>query len=172
MDKKILLVSSGWSGSSESVAQEIAGLLREAGYTVDVSTARKAPKPEGYQALVVGTAIHMGQVHPDVKAYLHKHEAAISALPTAYFVVCLTMKDDTEENRRTVNGYLDVVRKETPAITPASIGLFAGSLIYAKLSLPLRIILKMAKLEEGDYRDWDEIRRWSVELPEKLFPAA
>lgn len=171
MEKKILLVSSGWSGTSDAVVAEIARSLTEAGLTVDTSTARGAPAPDGYQGLVIGTAIHMGQVHPDVKTYLRKHQAVISRMPTAYFVVCMTMKDDTEENRRTVNGYLDVLRKEMPSIQPASIGLFAGSLIFAKLSLPMRLMLKMAKLEEGDYRDWDEIRRWSAELPEKLFPA-
>lgn len=171
MEKKILLVSSGWSGTSDAVAAEIARSLTEAGFTVHTGTAKDAPAPGAYQGLVMGTAIHMGQVHPDMKTYLRKHQAVISQMPAAYFVVCLTMKDDTEENRRTVNGYLDVLRKETPSIQPASIGLFAGSLIFAKLSLPMRLMLKMAKLEEGDYRDWDEIRRWSAELPEKLFPA-
>lgn len=171
MVKKLLLVSSGWSGTSDSVAAEIARSLEKAGFTVETSTAKDAPKTDSYQGLVVGTAIHMGQVHPDVKAYLHKHQTVISRIPTAYFVVCLTMKDATEENRRTVNGYLDVLRKEMPSIQPASIGLFAGTVVFAKLSLPLRLMLKAAKMEEGDYRDWDEIRRWSAELPEKLFPA-
>jgi len=171
MDKKLLLVSFGWSGTSDSVAAEIARSLTEAGYTIDIHHPRGAPTPDAYQGLIVGTAIHMGQVHPDVKGFLRKHQSVISKMPTAYFVVCLTMKDATEENRRTVNGYLNALQKEMPSIHPSSVGLFAGSLVFAKLSLPLRLMLKAAKMEEGDYRDWDEIRRWSAELPEKLFPA-
>ena len=39
-------------------------------------------------------------------------------MPVAYFLVCLTLKDDTEENRRTVAAYLDPVREQGPQVQP------------------------------------------------------
>ena len=40
---------------------------------------------------------------------------------------------------------------------------------YERLSLPLRMVVKaVAKEEEGDHRDWDEIRRWATGLRSSL----
>ena len=79
-------------------------------------------------------------------------------MPVAYFVVCLTMQDDTEENRRTVEAYLDPVCE---LVEPVDKGLFAGALDLSKLGLPLRLAMKAAKASEGDFRDWEAIRAWA-----------
>jgi len=104
-------------------------------------------------------------------AFLKAHQEALSKVPVAYFVVCLTMQDDTEENRRTVTAYLDAVRKQAPQVQPVDVGLFAGALNYKKLSLPFRLILKAMKATEGDFRDWEAIRAWATGLRPALLGA-
>lgn len=83
----------------------------------------------------------------------------------AYFVVCLTMKDGTEENRRTVEAYLDPVREIVEAV---DIGLFAGVIDYSKLSSPARTMSRAMKVSERDFRDWQAIRSWARQVHDQL----
>jgi menaquinone-dependent protoporphyrinogen IX oxidase len=60
-------------------------------------------------------------------------------------------------------------------IRPVTEGSFAGALWpdqYSKLTerLGLRIFLATFKLKAGDYRDWNEIRKWSEEVSALLQP--
>jgi menaquinone-dependent protoporphyrinogen oxidase len=117
-----------------------------------------------YRAVIVGTGIRAGQVYRDTLAFLERHQAALSQVPVAYFVVCMTMKDDTEENRCQVETYVDQMREKAPQVQPLEVGLFAGKMDFKALSLPLKLIVKAMKSEEGDYRDWDAIREWAASV--------
>jgi len=110
--------------------------------------------------VVVGTGIRAGRLHPDVLKFLKAQEAALSRVPVAYFVVCLSMMEDTAEQRAEVIGYLEAAREVAPQVEPVDIGLFGGVMDYDKLALPIRLMMKTMKSPEGDYRDWDAIRAW------------
>jgi menaquinone-dependent protoporphyrinogen IX oxidase len=86
----------------------------------------------------------------------------------AYFVVCATMGEDTEESRATASGYLDQLREKAPMVQPVDKGLFAGVIDFKKLPLPLRLILKAMKKSEGDWRDWEAIDSWAREIVQQL----
>jgi menaquinone-dependent protoporphyrinogen oxidase len=74
----------------------------------------------------------------------------------------MTLKDDTPENRKVVDAYLDPLRAE---VTPVASGLFAGRLDYSRLGFFTRLVAKhMANAPEGDYRDWPAIERWAEEI--------
>ena len=106
------------------------------------------------------SGIRAGQVYGASVNFLERHQESLSKMPVACFLVCLTMKEDTEENRCTVEAYLDPVREKVPQVQPVSVGLFAGAMDYKKLPLPLRLIMKGMKAPEGDFRDWEAIRTW------------
>ncbi len=93
-------------------------------------------RSEPLPAVIVGSGIRAGKVYKDTLAFLGNHQDSLSEMPVAYFVVCLTMQDDTEENRCEVETYVDQMRQKAPQVQPVGVGLFAGKLDYQDARLP------------------------------------
>ncbi len=165
MSDQILIAHATKAGSTGEVAEAIAEELRSGGAEVDVSPAKEVKNVNAYTAVIVGSAIRMGKLLPDATKFVKKHQKTLNELPVAYFVVCMTMKDDTAENRHTVESYVDPMRE---MVEPVDMGLFAGAINYSKLSFPARTMSKAMKVSEGDFRDWDAIRDWTRQVHSRL----
>ncbi len=166
---KVLVAYATFAGATAGVAEAIGQEMGAGeGTQVDVRPVKKVDGLASYDAVVVGSAIRAGQVHPQALAFLQANADALARVPVAYFVVCLTMKEPTEENRCTVAAYLDAVREKVPAVQPVDVGLFAGAMDPKTLPLVARLIMKAMKAPPGDYRDWDAIRDWARSLRARL----
>jgi len=159
---RILIAYGSRCGSTGGVAETIGQVLSVAGAAVDVRLVKDVDDLSPYQGVIVGSAIRMGKWLPEAVEFLKTHQGTLSRVSVAYFAVCLTMKDDTAENRRKALGYLDPVRKQFPQVKPADIGLFAGAVDYKKLSFAYSLILKVKGAPEGDFRNWEAIRTWAA----------
>lgn len=168
MTDTILVAYATASGFTGEVAQTVAQTLQAAGRAAEARPAKSVSALDGYGAVVLGSGVRAGHVYDDALKFLDRHTAALAGLPLALFVVCLTMREDTPENRSQVEAYAQQLRDQVPAVQPVSIGLFAGGLDYKKLPLPLKLIMKAMKAQEGDYRNWEAIRAWAAALPAAL----
>lgn len=162
MKNRLLIAYGSRCGSTGGVAETIGQVLSVAGAAVDVRLVKNVHDLSPYQSVIVGSAIRMGKWLPEAVEFLKTHQDKLSRVPVAYFAVCLTMKDDTAENRRKALGYLDPVRKEFPQVKPADTGLFAGAVDYRKLSFAYSLILKVKGAPEADFRNWEAIRTWAA----------
>jgi menaquinone-dependent protoporphyrinogen oxidase len=158
MTQRTLVTYASKAGSTAEVAARIGETLAKRGSAVDVLPIGKVSDLTPYGTVVVGSAIRMGRVLPEVKSFIEKNQAALQKKSFSTFVVCLTLKDDTAENRTAVAAYLDPVRA---LVKPASEGLFAGVMNPNKIGLLDRLIMMAMKSPEGDYRKWDQITAWA-----------
>ena len=156
---KILVAYATKAGSTAEVAAEIGRVVEsKSGCKVDVHPVGKLKEVDGYDAVIIGSGIRAGKWLPEATKFVEKHRDALSQIPLAFFTVCLTLSEDTEENRRTVAAYLDPVRE---IVQPVEVGLFAGAMDYSKLPFILWLLMKAMKTPQGDFRDWEAIRAWA-----------
>lgn len=157
-DVPVLVAYASRCGSTGEVAQEIGQALRETGAAVDVRPVQEVEDLRPYRAVIVGSAIWAGHLLPEAASFLETHQQVLRTVPTSCFAVCMTLSEDTVENRRTVDGYMTSVRE---MVQPVSEGLFAGVMDYKRLSWIHRAVVKMFKVPEGDYRNWEAVRTWA-----------
>jgi menaquinone-dependent protoporphyrinogen oxidase len=114
----------------------------------------------------LGSAIRAGKVLTEIFDFVEAHKSELHKLPVAYFVVGMTLREDTPEKRKTVDAYVDPLRA---LIAPVDVGLFAGKMDYSKFGFFEKFIIKnMIKVPEGDLRNWPAINNWAEKLLPKL----
>ena len=163
---KVLVVYGTKTGCTAGVAERIAETLSAKGATVDLRPAADKPDPSAYDAVVVGSGIRMSSWHAPVKEWVAANADALKARPTAFFTACLTMATDPEKADE-VRAYTDSLIAET-GVTPIDLGLFAGMNVPKKFSLPERLVMKMMKAPEGDFRDYAAVAAWTEAAAPKL----
>jgi menaquinone-dependent protoporphyrinogen oxidase len=166
MTGKILVAYGTRAGSTAEVADAIGKNLAQGGVDADVRPVKNVNNLSGYRALVLGSAVRAGKLLPEVTSFVKTHKEELRKMPVAYFVVGMTLREDTPEKRKVVNAYLDPLRLE---VTPVDAGLFAGKMDYSKLGFFEKFIIKnIIKTPEGDLRNWQEINNWAQRLLPKL----
>jgi len=158
---RVLVVYGTKTGCTAGIAEKIGETLVAAGATVDVKRAEEKPSPAGYDAVVVGSGVRASNWHGAVKEWVSANAGALKSVPTAFFTARLTMGTNPEKADE-VRAYTDPLIAET-GVTPVAIGLFAGMNQPKVFSLPERLIMKMMKAPEGDFRDYEAVAAWASE---------
>lgn len=164
MSKRILVAYATKCGSTAEVADVIAHELKEVGESVDVRNVADIEDLSPYDAVVLGTAVRMGQPLPAAKRFVRQHRDALAKMPFALFSLGITMNEDTPEHRTEAQGYLASL---TSVVQPVAVGLFGGKVDPARLSPFWRLItsfIKTGDMAPGDHRDWQAIRLWANAL--------
>jgi len=158
---RVLVAYASLAGSTGEVAEAIGRVLCAGGAAMDVRRVQDVADPSEYRAVVLGSAIRMGRLLPEMVSFVEKNASVLQVMPTAYFVCCGILRDDTQENRDEASGYLDPVRQ---VVGPVGEGLFAGKIDYGTIAPLEANSLRMLEAPEGDWRDWEAIRAWAGEL--------
>jgi len=163
---KVLVVYGTKSGSATGVAERIGATLSAKGAAADVVAVEQAGDPSGYDAVIVGSGIRVGQFHEPVRAWVAKHADVLKALPTAFFSVGMMINEGPEKAEQ-VRAYTAPLSEAT-GVEPVDIGMFAGWNEPKEFSMIERLVMKAMKAPAGDFRDWDAIDAWANDLAGKL----
>ena len=160
MDQRVLVAYASAMGSTVDVAAEIGKTLAARGLSVDVRPIQSQPQLDGYQAVLIGSAVQSGQWLPEALDFVKQNQQALNCLPVALFCVHIRNLGDDEASRAGRLAYLDAVRR---LLQPVAEGFFAGKFDRhgAALLLPgwfARFIPTM------DLRNWKKIRSWAESI--------
>jgi menaquinone-dependent protoporphyrinogen oxidase len=174
---RVLIPYGTSEGQTARIAEYLADVIRTQGYEAVLADIKRSgtPKPDGYDAVIVGASVHMGKHQNCVRDFVRKHRAALERLPSAFFSVSLAAHDDTEEARHEVEGSIEKFVQQT-GWRPRKVGLFAGALLYTRYGLFTRWIMKKIARGKGSpdtdtsrdyvYTDWDSVKRFAEEFLE------
>lgn len=158
MSQTILVAYATRAGSTAEIAAAIGETLAARGYRVDVKAVKDVSTTAGYQAVVLGSAVRMGNWLPEMVKFIQNNQAALKTMPSALFTVHMLNAGDDEASRTARAAYTAPVRALLP---DAAETFFSGLMDYSRLSFLDRLIAGIVKSVESDQRDWEKIRGWA-----------
>lgn len=164
MNQRILVAYATKTGSTVDVASTIGETLGARGYAVDVRPIKENPSTDGYQAVIIGSAVNGGQWLPEAVEFVRAHQKALQGTRVALFCVHIMNLGDDEQSKKNRLAYLDAVRA---LVQPVDEAFFAGMGMKAdEQSGLVRWVYRTFKIgPEGDCRDWDKINGWGETVP-------
>jgi len=162
-------------GQTAKVAARIEDVLVDRDHdvrTVDVDALPDDLRAAAFDAVLVGSSIHVGAHHSGVREFVRANAEALNARPTGFFQLSLSSAVDDPERRAEAAEYVDDLLDAT-GWHPDRIGLFGGALRYSKYGFLKRLLLKrIARDATGDvdtsrdyeYTDWDEVEGFAADF--------
>jgi menaquinone-dependent protoporphyrinogen oxidase len=154
---KILITYATRAGSTTEVAAAIGESLSQRGLSIQLQPAKQMPSLDGCTAVIMGSAIRMGNWLPEALEFIKANQQELHHLPTALFTVHMLNSSNDTVSQTQRRAYLDKVRLLLGK--PEEI-YFQGKMDFARLSFLDRMVAKMVKSVETDNRDWQAIRAW------------
>jgi menaquinone-dependent protoporphyrinogen oxidase len=151
----VLVTYASKHGSTKGIAEAIGERLRERGMDAEVRPIREVQSLEGYDGVVVGSAVYLGSWMKEAQAFLDRHAEALRLIPVWLFSSGPTGTDPAG------GALLDKQQRRLDAVGARDHHVFAGALNAGELGFLERRVVKAAKTPLGDFRDWREVERWA-----------
>jgi menaquinone-dependent protoporphyrinogen oxidase len=167
MESQVLVAYATKYGATAEIAEKIGEVLRQAGLPSDVLAADRVGDLSVYQAVVLGSAVYMGQWRKEAAKFLRTNEPVLAEKPVWLFSSGPLGEGDPVE---LLQGWQFPGRLKPIAdrIGPRDITAFHGALDANKLNFLEKWILKNVKSPVGDFRDWEAISAWATSIAEDL----
>lgn len=172
--EKVLVVYASAHGSTREVAEFIAAQLASHGLRVHAGSVGDAPHPGGFDAVVIGSAVHDRAWLTGAEEYARRFGADLTQRPTWMFSVGMAPALRGLIGRRLATAVpprIDAIRR---ALRPRGYQQFAGVIQRQRMAVAARLIYRaIGGGHYGDLRDWPAIARWADAIAADLqVPAA
>ena len=163
----VLVTAASKYGATAEIAQAIGLALRARGLDAVVTPPDQVHDVGGYDAVVLGSAVYAGRWQKPALDLVQRCAADLRARPVWLF----SSGPVGDPSRKLVQkmGADPVGLAGTMEATRArEHRMFAGRLERRQLTWPQRAAVTVVRGLEGDFRDWDAIRRWAVGIADEL----
>ena len=158
--KKVLIAYASATGSTVEVAEVIGKTLGERGFSVDVRPVKEKPSVDGYQTVIIGSAVQGSKWLAEAVEFITINQAALQKIPVVLMSVHFFFRGEGEKDRKMRLAYLDPVR---PLVPHASEVFFAGR--FDRRTTAVGVPDWLARLTPTiDRRDWGRIRAWAEKI--------
>jgi menaquinone-dependent protoporphyrinogen oxidase len=167
MDIRVLVAYATKYGATAEIAEKIGQTLQQAGLRADVLPADGVKDLSSYKAVVVGSAVYIGQWRKAAAKFLKANAKALAERPVWVFSSGPTGEGDPVALVRDWR-FPKALQPIADRIHPRDIAVFHGAVDMAKLNGIEKWALKNVKASPGDFRDWKAITTWAGTISEIL----
>jgi menaquinone-dependent protoporphyrinogen oxidase len=159
---RVLVTAASKYGATAEIAAAIAEELDKHGVEATVLPPEQVRGVDGYNAVVVGSAVYAGHWLKPARELVERHADALAGRP-----VWLFSSGPVGDPPKPQEDPVDVA--DLLAATGArEHRVFAGKLVRKQLSFPERAIVSALRVPEGDFRDWTEIHQWAAGIADTV----
>ena len=161
---RVLVTAASRHLSTHEIATAIAAGLIDRGIEAVAVPVEQVTTLDGFDAVVLGSAVHMGRWLGEARRLAQIHAAALCVMPVWLFssgpvgAIEHAMAPETPAD-------VSVLMRITQAISHRT---FGGRLDMRRLHFAERTVVRMTQAPEGDSRDWDAVNRFAAEIADEL----
>ena len=159
---KVLVCAASKYGATSEIAQAVADVMAGRGCEVTVLPPEKVGAVEEFDAVVLGSAVYMGQWMKPARELAERSASALAARQ-----VWLFSSGPIGEPAKPADDPVDVT-KILQATKARDHQIFAGKLAKKHLSFPDRAVVSAIRAQEGDFRNWAQIKDWATGIANAL----
>lgn len=163
MKQQILVAYASKHGATAEIAQVIGEQLAQAGHHVDVKAVDDVADPGAYDAVVLGSAVYVGNWRKEAARFLEEQAAILAQRPLWLFSSGPTGEGDPADLMKGWR-FPEKLQPLADRLDVRDIAVFHGVLDAEKLNFMERLVVKGVKAPMGDFREWDEIRAWGAKI--------
>ena len=175
----VLVAVASAQGATREIADAITGTLRASGVTATTLDIDMDPDPAAYDAVVLGSAIHMHHWLPAAQRFAARHAAALRERPVWLFSSGMVAADS---GKPWETGYPQGIEALIDATGARQHRVFTGRRALPRPAALWRLFgrgfvwyavlrgfaPKGYHMAYGDYRDWEAIGAWAREIAAAL----
>jgi menaquinone-dependent protoporphyrinogen oxidase len=160
MATRVLVTYESKHGSTQEVAERIAFGLNQVGVSVDLRPMNQVDAIEGYDGVVIGSAVYIGRWMKAANEFVKRVRPALAARRIWLFSSGpLGDQEGTDPPE---------IAKLATSLNFVEHRMFSGALRKERLSLVERALVKGVKAPYGDFRKWTEIDAWAASIAREL----
>jgi len=167
VNDRVLVAYATKHGATAEIAEKIGQALREAGLPTDVLPFSRSGDLTPYKAVVLGSAVYIGQWRKEAVAFLKANEKALAGRPMWLFSTGPTGKGEAKELTKGWR-FPRALQPIADRIQSRDIALFHGALDRKTLSQVEKWMIKKVKAPLGDFRDWEAVSTWAKVIADTL----
>jgi menaquinone-dependent protoporphyrinogen oxidase len=158
----VLVCAASKHGSTAEIAQAIGAALAKHGVPVDVRPVEDVTIVDGYDAVVLGSAVYMGRWLEPARRLVEAEAPALAARPVWLFSSGpVSNRLEPEEGHPDIAAIVEATGAREHRI-------FAGRVRRQGLSFTERAMVAALRVPDSDYRDWAGIEAWAADIANTL----